>query len=311
MTASANPDLMWAKAETTFQGQNVSPRLSFTHLMSKLVLNVKSDAKESGALAGGAVTLHGFKDAATANLLRGQISATGSASDVEPTAVAAASGYEATYEAVLVPQSLEAGAEFMTMVTTGNVAIKGALASALTLSAGQEVVLEVILKEEECVVKVQEIKAWTSDSEQLNADAEKIYPTVELLDLYDYDGIQGIVIALEEGSEGKHGWVVSLDEAELQARTISDLIMWTSTDKLSTKEYWERVLEYDASLDEFPAYQWVDNKNAERLTLETLQANEDVNIGWRWTLPTTKDAHYQAFFNLLFGCISRNITFSF
>ena len=300
VSASANPNLMWAKAETAFQGQNVSPKLSFTHLMSKLVLNVKSDAKESGALAGGAVTLHGFKDAATANLLRGQISATGSASDVEPTAVAAASGYEATYEAVLVPQSLEAGAEFMTMVTTGNVAIKGALASALTLSAGQEVVLEVILKEEECVVKVQEIKAWTSDSEQLNADAEKIYPTVELLDLYDYDGIQGIVIALDEGSEGKHGWVVSLDEAELQARTISDLIMWTSSDKLTTKEYWERVVEYDATLDEFPAYQWVDNKNAERLTLEALQANEDVNVGWRWTLPTTKDAHYQAFFNLLF-----------
>ena len=310
VSASANPNLMWAKAETAFQGQNVSPKLSFTHLMSKLVLNVKSDAKESGALAGGAVTLHGFKDAATANLLRGQISATGSASDVEPTAVAAASGYEATYEAVLVPQSLEAGAEFMTMVTTGNVAIKGALASALTLSAGQEVVLEVILKEEECVVKVQEIKAWTSDSEQLNADAEKFYPTVELLDLYDYDGIQGIVIALEEGSEGKHGWVVSLDEAQLKARTETSVITdWTSystAGALTTQQYWERMLTKDASLAEFPACQWVDNKNAERLTLEALQANEDVNVGWRWTLPSAADAHYKAFFDLLFDPFNSN-----
>lgn len=38
VSASANPNLMWAKAETTFQGENVSPKLSFRHMMSKLVL---------------------------------------------------------------------------------------------------------------------------------------------------------------------------------------------------------------------------------------------------------------------------------
>lgn len=301
VSASANPNLMWAKAETTFQGENVSPKLSFRHMMSKLVLNVKSDAKESGALVGGAVTLKGFKDAATANLLNGQIAATGSASDVEPTAIAAASGYEATYEAVLAPQSLEAGAEFLTMVTTGDVTIKGALESALSLESGQEVVLEVILKEEECVVKVQEIKAWDVDAEQLDAEAEKVLPTVELLDLYDFNGIQGIVIAIDEDSEGKHGWVVSLDEAQLQARTVITAIDdWNASEKLTTQGYWERVLTQDPTLEEFPAFQWVDNMNAEPLTLEALTENEDSMVGWRWTLPSVEDAHYKAFFDLLY-----------
>lgn len=301
VSASANPNLMWAKAETTFQGENVSPKLSFRHMMSKLVLNVKSDAKESGALVGGAVTLKGFKDAATANLLNGQIAATGSASDVEPTAIAAASGYEATYEAVLAPQSLEAGAEFLTMVTTGDVTIKGALASALSLESGQEVTLEVILKEEECVVKVQEIKAWDVDAEQLDAEAEKVLPTVELLDLYDFNGIQGIVIAIDEDSEGKHGWVVSLDEAQLQARSVITAIDdWNASEKLTTQGYWERVLTQDPTLEEFPAFQWVDNMNAEPLTLEALTENEDSMVGWRWTLPSVEDAHYKAFFDLLY-----------
>lgn len=300
VSASANPNLMWAKAETTFQGENVSPKLSFRHMMSKLVLNVKSDAKESGALVGGAVTLKGFKDAATANLLNGQIAATGSASDVEPTAIAAASGYEATYEAVLAPQSLEAGAEFLTMVTTGDVTIKGALESALSLESGQEVTLEVILKEEECVVKVQEIKAWTNDEAPIDAVA-KNYPVVQLLDLYDYDGIQGIVIAIDEDSEGKHGWVVSLDEAQLKGRTTSSQIEgWTGNQQLTTQECWERVLTQDPTLEEFPAFQWVDNMNAESLTLETLAENEDTMVGWRWTLPAITDAHFKAFIDLLF-----------
>ena len=301
VSASANPNLMWAKAETTFQGENVSPKLSFRHMMSKLVLNVKSDAKESGALVGGAVTLKGFKDAATANLLNGQIAATGSASDVEPTAIAAASGYEATYEAVLAPQSLEAGFEFLTMVTTNDVTIKGALESALSLESGQEVTLEVILKEEECVVKVQEIKAWDVDAEQLDAEAEKVLPTVELLDLYDFNGIQGIVIAIDEDSEGKHGWVVSLDEAQLQARTVITAIDdWNASEKLTTQGYWERVLTQDPTLEEFPAFQWVDKMNAEPLTLEALTENEDSMVGWRWTLPSVEDAHYKAFFDLLY-----------
>lgn len=300
VSASANPNLMWAKAETTFQGENVSPKLSFRHMMSKLVLNVKSDAKESGALVGGAVTLKGFKDAATANLLNGQIAATGSASDVEPTAIAAASGYEATYEAVLAPQSLEAGAEFLTMVTTGDVTIKGALASALSLESGQEVTLEVILKEEECVVKVQEIKAWTNDEAPIDAVA-KNYPVVQLFDLYDYDGIQGIVIAIDEDSEGKHGWVVSLDEAQLKGRTTSSQIEgWTGNQQLTTQECWEKVLTQDPTLEEFPAFQWVDKMNAESLTLETLAENEDTMVGWRWTLPAITDAHFKAFIDLLF-----------
>ena len=300
VTASANPNLMWAKAETTFQGENVSPKLSFRHMMSKLVLNVKSDAKESGALVGGAVTLNGFKDAATANLLNGQITATGSASDVTPAAITAASGYEGTYEAVLVPQALDAGFEFLTMITTGDVTVKGALAEALTLESGQEVTLEVILKEEECVVKVQEIKAWTNDEAQIDAVA-KNYPVVQLLDLYDYDGIQGIVIAIDEDSEGKHGWVVSLDEALLKGRTTTSQIEgWTGYQQLTTQECWEKVLTQDPTLEEFPAFQWVDKMNAESLTLETLAENEDTMVGWRWTLPAITDAHFKAFIDLLF-----------
>mgnify|MGYP006967178532 CR=1 FL=1 len=186
------------------------------------------------------------------------------------------------------------------MVTTNDVTVKGALESALSLESGQEVTLEVILKEEECVVKVQEIKAWTNDEAPIDAVA-KNYPVVQLLDLYDYDGIQGIVIAIDEDSEGKHGWVVSLDEAQLKGRTTSSQIEgWTGNQQLTTQECWEKVLTQDPTLEEFPAFQWVDEMNAEPLTLEALAENEDTMVGWRWTLPSVEDAHYKAFFDLLF-----------
>jgi len=259
VTATNHANLMWAKTETNFNGQLATPKLAFTHLMSKLVLNVKSDAKEAGALTNGSVTLNNFMTQATANLLNGQMTANGAVSDVTPASVAVASGYEGTYEAIVVPQTLDAGTEFMTMTTTGNVTIKATLDQALALNAGEEVTLEVVLKEEECIVKVQEIKAW-AELETIVGEAEKLMPSFNVFDLYDVDGVKGIVISLDEGSDGKHGWIVSLDE--------TSCVYWTGTgkplaipqDKDNATANLNTVLEKDATLEAFPAMKWCNDK---------------------------------------------------
>lgn len=308
VTATANSNLMWAKAETSFNGQNTTPKLAFTHMMSKVVLHVKSDAKEAGALVGGTLTLNNFKTQATANLLNGQVMANGEVADVATIAAAADADCEGVYEAIVVPQTLDAATEFLTMVTTGNVAIKASLDESLSLNSGEEVVLDVLLKEEECVVKVKEIKAWETETEALVAEL----PSYNVLDLYDNKkGVQGIVVSLDEGSEGKHGWIVSLDEAELEMKksTFSiyagDWLTAANASSFSTKQYWERVLEKDATLENFPALEWVDNKNAGRLTLEALAEGDDL-ISWRWTLPSFADAHYKAFFDLVYDPTNAN-----
>ena len=260
VTATNNPDLMWAKTETNFNGQNATPKLAFSHLMSKVVLNVKSDAKEAGALAGGAVTLNNFKTQATANLLNGQMTATGEATDVTTASTTTASGYEGTYEAIVVPQTLDAGVEFLTMVTTGNVTVKASLDASLALNAGEEVTLEVVLKEEECVVTVKEIKAWTEmDAESIVA--ERLLPSFNVYDLYDVDGVKGIVISLDEGSDGKHGWIVSLDETFCKWWTGTGAPIVYPTDKDNAVNNLDAVKAIDPTLDAFPAMKWCEAKN--------------------------------------------------
>ena len=260
VTAANHANLMWAKTETSFNGELKTPSLAFAHLMSKIVLNVKSDAKEAGALVGGEVTLKNVLTQGTANLLNGSIEANGSTSDITPASVAAASGYEGTYEAIVVPQTIASSAEFLTFETTGGVTINATLDQTLNLNAGEEAVLQVVLKEEECVVTIQEIKAW----EELGAEsavAEKLLPSFNLFDLYDVDGVKGIVISLDENSDGKHGWIVSLDETEC--------LFWTGTGRPvaipqnanDATANLNTVLAVDPTLDAFPALKWCNDKN--------------------------------------------------
>lgn len=295
VTATANPNLMWAKTETSFNGQLATPKLAFSHLMSKVVLNVKSDAKEAGALADGAVTLNNFKAQATANLLNGQISATGSVADVAVTATTTASGYEGTYEAIVVPQTLDAGVEFLTMVTTGDVTIKASLDNALALNAGQEVTLEVVLKEEECVVTVKEIKAWTESASE-SVVAERLLPSFNVLDLYDVDGVKGIVISLDEGSEGKHGWIVSLDETYCKWWTGTGAPIIYPQDKDNAINNLNAVKAIDPTLEAFPAMKWCDAKNVDGIEGWVLPAHNTLKIFGQLALknPSTRDAFNQA-----------------
>ena len=277
VNATNHSNLMWAKTETSFNGQNKSPKLAFAHLMSKLVLNVKSDAKEAGALIGGEVTLNNLQTQATANLLNGQIEANGTAENVTPTSITASSGYEGTYETIVVPQTLEAGTEFLTMVTTGNVTIKAELAETLALNAGQEVTLEVVLKEEEATIKVQEIKTW-ENLESESAIAEKLLPSFNVLDLYDVDGVKGIVISLDEGSEGKHGWIVSLDEAELEFEIESGDLKLTTGDFNNGANNMKSFLEKDPTLAQYPAAKWCNDKNVNGIEGWVLPAHNTLKL---------------------------------
>ena len=68
---------------------------------------------------------------------------------------------------------------------------------------------------------------------------------------------------------------------------------------MTTNQYWAKYIGFDANLDNFPAAQWVDDKNASRVTAEILENEDDLMTG-RWMLPSSSDPHFRAFTALLF-----------
>lgn len=277
----ANGGLLWAKAKTTFAGTNVSPKLDFKPLMSKLIINVKSTTG-AGAMAGSKITLNALKLKAAVNLLDGTVTTSDETAAVKPFAVTANNGYDCSFEVIVAPQSAAAGSEFLTLVNKNDMEFAHTLTNALDLTPGKVATLEVVTTAKECTVTVKDITAWVTNSEQQAGTANK-----QLLFVYkEVNGQKGIVWYVDD-PKGEHGWMMSLDGAQLEmtkADYYSGLNKMnfagfiTNADKNTTQ-----FLQKDPTLDQFPAVQWVDNHNADRTTTTIGTGNKD---GYWKMLPT-------------------------
>lgn len=69
-------DFLWSRMTTEPQAEHV--KLSFQHLMSKIIIHLKSDAVEKGSLIGAEVRITGMNTAASVNLASGTAVATAS-----------------------------------------------------------------------------------------------------------------------------------------------------------------------------------------------------------------------------------------
>lgn len=278
-------DLLWTKSRILRPtGENHPAMLPFSHLCTQLVIHVRGSHPEIGSFRDSRVRVVGTTPAARANLLAGTLTAEGAPEDILSTPLASiAEGYEASSQVVLIPQTIHAGTPLLRVITTGNVENTWAPEQDIVLEPGTRMVLDVLVKESECEVSIREITPWTTSSDILYGEAVEALPSYRLLDFYSRLGVEGIVIAIDDNTDGKHGWIVSTDEAELEWLNDGSL---TLSGFSTNQEHYNltKALTADPTLEKFPAFKWCDDKNGQRTTLAKLA---ETGIEGRWFLPTS------------------------
>ena len=273
-------DLLWTSETISLNDADKKTQLEFQHLMSKLVINVRGSRPDAGTLRGCRAQVNALYSSIV-NLKSGIVTATGDAEWLSATSLEkVADTYESSMQVILVPQTIPADVPFLKIITKGNVENEWTSNQDLVLESGQQIVLDVMIQESECIVTIKEISPWIVDDDILYAEAVETLPSYKLFDFYSRLGVEGIVISLDEGSNGQHGWIVSTDEAELEWSTkdVSTLLGFSNTDAAQNLKI---VLQEDPTLDAFPAMKWCDDKNTTRITLEELEQN---GVEGRWIL---------------------------
>ena len=280
MRETVASDLLWTKQTVSVADADKKVQLGFQHLMSKLIVNVRGSRPDAGSLRECSVKINALYNAIV-NLKNGGVEASGEADWVSAMSLGeVADSYESSLQLILVPQTIDAEMPFLKVITKGNVENEWNLGQELVLESGKQVVLDVLIEETECIVTIQEISPWVVDGDIMYAEAVETLPSYNLYDFYSRFGVQGIVISLDEGTDGQHGWLVSTDEAELQwsPNDVTNLKGFSRTDiALNLK----LALTADATLESFPAIKWCDDKNSKRTTLEDLEEN---GVEKRWVL---------------------------
>lgn len=288
-------DLLWTSETISLNDADKKTQLEFQHLMSKLVINVRGSRPDAGTLKGCRAQVNALYSSIV-NLKSGIVTATGDAEWLSATSLEkVADTYESSMQVILVPQTIPADVPFLKIITKGNVENEWTSNQDLVLESGQQIVLDVMIQESECIVTIKEISPWIVDDDILYAEAVETLPSYELFDFYSSLGVEGIVISLDEGSNGQHGWIVSTDEAELQwaSKDVSSLLGFSTTDAAVNLKL---VLQEDPTLETFPAMKWCDDKNKTRTTLEDLEQN---GVEGRWIMlssSTMKNLFVDQFF---------------
>ena len=268
-TGNRPDDFLWSRQTTDHPGEMV--QLSFHHLMSKVVIHIKNASASSGHLIGSQLKVCGTRTHARIHLGNGSVTPEGTTADIStstPTEIP--QGYEAAAEAILVPQTISTGIPFLEITTKGNTVRQWNTDQILTFAPGKQTTLEVTVKDKEVEVRIKEISDWKESGYTITGEALQDYPTMHLFDFYNRNGVQGIVIHVDES--GKHGWLASTDEIT------GETANWCISEEYSTSHSPEAtnrddamanlqsVLAIDPTLKNYPAMQWCNAKNTEGVT---------------------------------------------
>ena len=283
LSAYDESDFLWAKTSADFQEGYVG--LSFQHLMSKVIIYLKSDAMIPGDMVGSEVSLLGMAVQAKVNLNTGDLSAVGDPGRIIATGDEMhKSGFEIAVKAILVPQTVERGVTWLDIKTLGGYSYSYELPENFTFLSGKQVTLEVSIESGECHVTVGEIEDWTETGSPILGEAVEDLPVFELYDFYNLNGVQGLVIAVDES--GKHGTLISLDETEAQ---------WCTDPTLMAQAYYddahdnlEEVLKVDPTLEYFPAMKWCMDKNKDGISGWYMPALGELKTFWNLLYENTE-----------------------
>jgi lipoprotein len=268
-------DFLWARKSADYQEEHIA--LSFQHLMSKVIINLKSDAMIPGDMVGSEVNILGMLTSASIDLNTGVVAAVG-----QPGRVVAIqddvvkSGFEVAMKVILVPQTVEKGITWLEIKTLGGYSYFYELPESFTFQSSKQVTLDVSIESGECHVTVGEIEDWTETGNPVLGEAVEDLPVFELYDFYNLNGVQGIVIALDE--TGKHGTLVSLDETIEQWCTDPSLMAQAYSD--DPMENLEEVLKCDPTLEYFPAMKWCMDKNKDGISGWYMPALPELKNFW-------------------------------
>ncbi len=255
-------DLLYARKTVKYSDEATT--LSFRHLMSKVVLHIHSNSSTPGGLAGSKVTVNNVQLNASVDLGTGTVTAKGDAAKVTSAELKEIpEGIEIVREAIIVPQKVTVGTQLLEILTLGSQTYNWNVEEELNFESGKQIVLDVLVKETECVVRIKEIAPWR-DNETINGDALENLPTYKVFDFYNRHGIQGIVISVDE--TGQHGWVVSLDEVEIKWCSNITGVFPNADNYDDALANLEAVREIDPTLEDYPAFKWCEDKNVNGLT---------------------------------------------
>ena len=270
-------DFLWAQ---TVAEVNTNPvGLTFRHLMSKVIINLKSDASIPGDMVGGKVKILGSRIAARINLETGEVTPEGNTGEITATeSEQLKTGCELSVKAVLVPQTVGQGVQFLEIRTLGGYSYTWHLPENMTFESGKQLTLDVEIISGECEVTVGEITDWTESATPLYGEAIESLPVFKLFDLYNIDGIRGIVISTDE--TGKHGLVMSLDK--------SPKMPWLSDenreDDLEDNDSYdgianmEAIIKQDPTLELFPVVKWCMDRNPSGVIKWYLPAEKELEL---------------------------------
>lgn len=284
-------DLLYARKTVKYSDEATT--LSFRHLMSKVVLHIHSNSSTPGGLVGSKVTVNNVQLSASVDLGTGTVTAKGDAAKVTSAELKEIpEGIEIVREAIIVPQKVTVGTQLLEILTLGSQTYNWNVEEELNFESGKQIVLDVLVKETECVVRIKEIAPWR-DNETINGEALENLPTYKVFDFYNRHGIQGIVISVDE--TGQHGWVVSLDEVEIKWCSNITGVFPNADNYDDALANLEAVREIDPTLEDYPAFKWCEDKNVNGLTGWVLPA---INVLKLFGQAVIKDEEGYKAFNL-------------
>lgn len=154
-TTDAQPgcDLMWAKADKNGNGYikdtdaTTPVALTFGHCLAKLTMNCMVDASVGATLDNAMVTISGMNTGSTFDLKTGALGATReNEQDITPRKLTTPTvGFDATYDAIILPGSYGAGELSVTFEISGEPFI-WKIVEAIEFEPGKEYIYEVIIK---------------------------------------------------------------------------------------------------------------------------------------------------------------------
>jgi len=296
-------DFLWTKRQADYSTEPV--QLAFHHLMCKVILHIKSNSTTPGSFAGCQVSLCNTCTSAVIDLGTGIVTPNGNPENIiAAELLEVPEGYETTKEAIIIPQTVTVGTEFLSLLTLGNYTCTWYADKDLTLESGKQITMEVIIDEGECDVVIKEIANWNEDGALIMGEANAELPSYKLFDFYNRNGLQGIVIDTDE--TGKHGWIVSLGETQCYWCSSVEFHKYNPvcTSTTDSEANLNGALAVDSTLELYPAMKWCNDKNKDGVTGWVLPAFDILKKFYCVFDPGTDGqyANYDAFNDAIDNC---------
>lgn len=182
-------DFLWAKTGGVAPTIN-AVGLNFAHKLSKIKVNIKTTQDLlTNPLRNASVKILGAQQEGIINLADGSVSIENvpqSTAEITPLQVATVSGYELSFEAIVIPQTLNAGTPFIKIeIAYNDIIYTYVLTEDVALEAGKERTFNITLTEIGISVTVDSITDW-EPTEPIEGEIGTLVPKVLDINTIDW-----------------------------------------------------------------------------------------------------------------------------